>query len=560
MPFLAVAANPDVVADNVYLAALQNHVGFTTTADFLQFLGFSVLVLILLRIGIEALSQYATIRFTAMRSYSLSHRLLSTYLRQPYAWFLRRHSADLGKSVLTEVQQVVGGTLMPSLKLISDLLVVCLVVAFVIAVDPLVALVSACTIVFIYGLIYAGTRRYLAFIGGDRIEANRQRYQIAQEATAGIKDVKVLGLEQGYIRRFKDPASRFARHQATNAIIGAMPSYGLQAVTYGGGLLLVLWLLASRDGDIGAVLALIGVYAMAAQRLMPAIGSMFQSVTSMRFGKPALDNLVAEMRSSEGSASSDDIGVPGHRMTFKDRLELNAVTFTYAGAAQPAIKDLSLSIAAQSTIGLVGSTGAGKTTVVDIILGLLTPQTGTVSVDGVPISRETLRAWQRSVGYVSQHIFLADDTVAANIAFGAEPEEMDMAAVERAARIAELHDFIARDLPQGYDTFVGERGVRLSGGQRQRIGIARALYHDPDVLVLDEATSALDTVTERAVMDAVANLGGRKTIIMIAHRLSTVRNCDQIVMLEHGKVAATGTYDELISNHTEFRKMAGVPA
>jgi ABC-type multidrug transport system fused ATPase/permease subunit len=218
---------------------------------------------------------------------------------------------------------------------------------------------------------------------------------------------------------------------------------------------------------------------------------------------------------------------------------------------------MTLTIPARSTVGIVGGTGAGKTTTVDIMLGLLVPDRGTLSVDGVPIGRDNLRAWQRSIGYVPQQIFLSDETVAANIAFGRAEADIDHAAVERAARIAELHDFVMRELPEGYATKVGERGVRLSGGQRQRIGIARALYHDPDVLILDEATSALDNLTERAVMDAVHNLGHAKTVVMIAHRLSTVRECDTIFMLEGGRVVAAGSYDDLIASNRQFRALAG---
>ena len=231
--------------------------------------------------------------------------------------------------------------------------------------------------------------------------------------------------------------------------------------------------------------------------------------------------------------------------------------FTYPEAERPALQGLSLLVPARTTVGIVGGTGAGKTTAVDIMLGLLDPTQGRLLVDGVPITRDNRRDWQRSIGYVPQQIFLTDASVAANIAFGLPPAAIDQAAVERAARTAELHDFVIGELPEGYATLVGERGVRLSGGQRQRIGIARALYHDPDVLILDEATSALDNLTEKAVMDAVHNLGHAKTIVMIAHRLTTVRDCDIIFMLEQGRVVASGSYDELIAHSRQFRALAG---
>jgi ABC-type multidrug transport system fused ATPase/permease subunit len=249
-------------------------------------------------------------------------------------------------------------------------------------------------------------------------------------------------------------------------------------------------------------------------------------------------------------------GVP-EPLRLHEKLELREVAYAYPNAERPALSGLSLTIPARSSVGIVGGTGAGKTTAMDLLLGLLAPSEGAVSVDGVEIEGDVgRRAWRRSIGYVPQHIFLSDDTVASNIAFGLPVEEIDMVAVERAARMAELHDFVMKELPGGYQTLVGDRGARLSGGQRQRIGIARALYHDPDVLIMDEATSALDNVTERAVIEAMNRLGGDKTVVMVAHRLSTVRDCDLIFLLEHGKVGAQGSFDELLEISPAFRDMA----
>jgi ABC-type multidrug transport system fused ATPase/permease subunit len=245
------------------------------------------------------------------------------------------------------------------------------------------------------------------------------------------------------------------------------------------------------------------------------------------------------------------------RLQLKQQLELQGISFAYPNVERSSVDGLNLTVRANNKVGIVGGTGAGKTTLVDIILGLLSPDKGTILVDGQALSRENLQAWRRSLGYVPQTIYLTDASIAEDIAFGIPPNDIDMDAVERAARIAALHDFVEQELPSGYKTIVGERGVRLSGGQRQRIGIARALYHDPDLLIMDEATSALDNLTERAIMDAVQNIGDEKTIIMIAHRLTTVRACDKIVLLQHGKIAASGTYDELVDQNETFRRMAG---
>ena len=245
-------------------------------------------------------------------------------------------------------------------------------------------------------------------------------------------------------------------------------------------------------------------------------------------------------------------------LPFKDKLELRNVAFQYPETDTPVIKDFSLTIKANTSVAFVGSTGSGKTTTVDILLGLLEPKTGQLVVDGVEVTEDNVAGWQKNLGYVPQLIYLNDDTIARNIAFGVHPTQLDMAAVERAAKLANIHDFITEELPQGYETPVGERGIRLSGGQRQRLGIARALYHNPEVLVLDEATSALDGVTEDSIFNAVDDIGKSKTIVMIAHRISTVRNCHVIYVLEKGRIVAQGTYDELLASSAKFRAIAQV--
>jgi ABC-type multidrug transport system fused ATPase/permease subunit len=316
---------------------------------------------------------------------------------------------------------------------------------------------------------------------------------------------------------------------------------------------IVLLLLISAKGDVSKVLPVVALYAFAGLRLLPTMQNIYANLVSLRFGGPALDAIHADLM---------DVQVPTvdnrerKRLPLRDRIEINHLTFTYPKAACPALVDISLTIPARTTTGFVGSTGAGKTTLVDLILGLLEPQRGEIRIDGTRLTGANVRDWQQAIGYVPQGVFLIDDTVAANIAFGVAAHKIDMQTVEQVSRMAELHEFITQELPQGYATKVGERGVRLSGGQRQRIAIARALYHDPDVIVLDEATSALDNITERAVMDAIRNLTHRKAIIIIAHRLSTVRSCDQLFLLEEGRITASGTYDQLLNAHQAFRQMA----
>ena len=553
LPFLAVLSNRDLVHDHALLAYVYDGLGFTSSDGFLVFLGLVTLVFVVVGQTFKAVTLYTVNRFTKLREYTIGVRLLSGYLHQPYTWFVNRHSADLGKTVLSEVGTVVVSALVPAVRGLAHAVVVVFLVGLLVVVNPVAALVTAVVVGGSYALVFAVSRRYLARIGRERLLANEQRYRVAQEAMGGIKDVKLLGLEPSYIARFRAPAARYANRRAAAQAIGDTPRFILEAIVFGTMMLLLLVLLARAEGRLEAVLPVVGVYAFAGTRLFPALQQLYVSITQLRFAGPALDALHDDLVNSP--VPPPTVGAPPP-LQLRDRLVLREVHYTYPAAERPALAGLDLTIAANTTVGLVGATGAGKTTAVDVLLGLLEPQRGGLEVDGVAVGPDNRRAWQRTLGYVPQQIFLTDDSVAANIALGVPAAEVDMDAVERAAGIAELHDFVVGELPQGYATTIGERGVRLSGGQRQRIGIARALYHDPDVLILDEATSALDNRTERAVMDAVHNLGHAKTIVMIAHRLSTVRDCDAIFVLEQGRCVAKGTYDELIDGSRSFRELA----
>jgi ABC-type multidrug transport system fused ATPase/permease subunit len=422
--------------------------------------------------------------------------------------------------------------------------------------EPVIALTAVVLFGGSYVLVYLVTRRVLARIGEVIIQSNDARFKSVHEVMTSIKDVKILGVERPFLERFCEPTRRMAVVQAQGAVISEAPRYLLEAMALGAMLVLILYLLFSGSGTLVDILPTLGIFAFAGMRLFPALQTIYRELGKLRVSKPAVDELYADMMETRAAAPGQPAAA-GRRLKLGDRLELDAVAFAYPTASRTALAGLDLEVPARSTLGIVGGTGAGKTTLVDLILGLLWPDRGEIRVDGVTVTRENLRAWQDNVGYVPQQISLIDDSVAANIAFGVPPEAVDMAAVERAARIAELHDFVTAELPQGYGTRVGDRGIRLSGGQRQRIGIARALYRDPDVLILDEATSALDNLTERAVMDAVHNLGHAKTIVMIAHRLSTVRDCDTIFMLEGGRVIASGSYDALLETNRQFRALAG---
>ncbi len=551
MPFMAVLANPNLVQTNTFLYAIYTKLGLSDPQIFLLMLGILVFVLLVLSLAFKALTTYAQLHFTLMREYSISKRLVEGYLHQPYSWFLRRHSADLGKTILSEVNTVIHGIMTPMMTLIAHGAVAIALLMLLILIDPKLAFIVGLTLAVAYTAIFKANSSLLSRIGKERVKANQERFTAVSEAFGAFKEVKLGGLEKAYIKRFSAPAQTYAHHQATAQVISQLPRFALEAIAFGGMLLVILYLMA-QSSSFANTLPIIALYAFAGYRLMPALQHIYGAATQLRFAGSALDALHADLMSLQPSHSNPN----QNSISIKQAIMLNQIQYSYPNALRPAIKNLNLSIPAKSIVGLVGVTGSGKTTIVDLILGLLVAQEGTIVVDGQVIKEHNRRAWQRTIGYVPQQIYLADNTVTANIAFGLDAIDIDQTAVERAAKIANLHEFVINELPQQYQTTVGERGIRLSGGQRQRIGIARALYKNPQVLILDEATSALDNLTERAVMDAVHNLGNEITVILIAHRLSTVKACDIIFLLDKGELKAQGTFDELTKTNERFRQMA----
>lgn len=556
LPFLAVVSNPDVIDTNTWLSRTYNYLDFDSKDKFLYFLGMAAFVVFVLATALQALTQWAMTRYALMQQYELSRRLMADYLQRPYTFFLNRNSGDLAKNVLQETSQAISGGLMPALRLVSQVLLAGAIVTLLIAIYPIMAMIVAITLGSIYGLIYFLARSWLNKIGKDRVQANSERFRAAAEAFAGAKEIRLLSREFDYLERYRNPSKRFAKHQANSALLQNLPQYAIEMIAFGGILLVVLYLMAGHGG-IETALPLIGAYGLAGRQLIPAFQKIFTSISQMRFNAAAVDNILADL-----GAQSDSVAFAKRSEKIKplipsNSIRLRDITYHYPDSEEPALNRLNLTIQANTTVGFVGPSGAGKSTLVDLLLGLLPADKGEVSIDDQQLTVTNTRNWQAAIGYVPQHIFLADQSVASNIALGLKDSQIDQKAVERAARLANLHDFVTNQLPQGYDTIIGERGVRLSGGQRQRIGIARALYRDPGVIFFDEATSALDNATERAVMEAIHNLSGTKTILLVAHRLSTVRPCDCIYLMIDGELAEQGKWDELMGRAgSNFKKLA----
>ena len=560
MPFLSVAADPASVQENVYLSWVYETLGFTDTNSFLIALGLAALVAMVVSNAFIIFTTWALYRYAWDRNHTLSYRLLKSYLNRPYEYFLTRNSSELGKNILEEVKEVVNEMLVQALKGGSKAVVALFIIGFLVFIDPQVALIVALVLGAAYGSIYVAIKGRLDIYGEKRVALNSQRYQVVSEAFGGIKEVKLSGKESAFLDQYKDPSKWYSRLQARYRVLKLAPRYLLEVVAFGGIILIAVYLIAVQD-SVQQVIPMLGLYAFAGYRLMPALQKGFTGIASIRFNIAALNAVRDGLKNTPVSPklryerNGKEAGA-SKTIALEDQLILDNVSFAYPDAEEPAIKNLSLEIPAHTTVGFVGKTGSGKTTAVDLILGLLHPQQGTISVDGVSLREENLRSWKENIGYVPQHIYLSDDTIVHNIAFGVPEDEIDIDAVKDAARRAHIFDFVDGKLPNKWDALVGERGVKLSGGQQQRIGIARALYHNPSVLVFDEATSALDQATEASVMEAIYELEGDHTTIMIAHRLSTVKRADNIVMLERGRKVGEGSYDELSDRNSQFKEMA----
>ena len=480
-------------------------------------------------------------RFVAWMEEDISRRLFTAYLRQPYVFHLRRNSAELLRNVVTETYLLTQTGFISGLNLIAETLVLVGISALLLAVEPIGALVVLSTVALAGWGIIQFPRRMILRWGKARQVHEGQRIQSLQEGLGSAKDVILLGREQEFIAQYQVHNAGMAKVGQRQNTLQQLPRLALEFLAVSGLVALVLVMIA-QGRPPESLLPSLGLFAAAAFRFLPSVNRVVYAIQSVRYALPAIDTLHAELR------LLNDVQVPqrGQPLRFENSLTLEKIGFSYPCADAQVLRDVSLTVPRGSSVGFIGGSGAGKTTLVDVVMGLLTPTSGSVKVDGADI-QNSLRGWQDQIGYVPQSIFLTDDTLRRNVAFGLSADQIDEGAVWRAITSAQLDQFVS-DLPEGLDTVVGERGVRLSGGQRQRIGIARALYHEPSVLVLDEATSSLDTETERGVMDAVRALQEDKTVLIVAHRFSTVEHCDRLFRLEGGQIVEEGSTSEVLGN------------
>lgn len=558
LPFMGLMANPNLLESNQIVAWLFEHSGQTQRRDFLILLGASTIILLVIANLVAAANNWLVQSFSGKLTCRLQATLLRRYLSLPFAYYLDRNSASLVQNIHSECSLFADGFINNLLAICSRGVVALGIIAVLFWVDPYLALTSAATLVSAYILVYRLIHHSVAIAGQDRQRFDHCKLKVLGETFGVIKELKLYATYADFLSRFDDAAARGAGANVKGRVLVTLPRYVIESLAFVGMLAIALYLLAA-DGNVATAAPTLSLYVLAGYRLMPALQQVFTAASTARMYFPTMRAISDELQGHVVIVMPDRVGRRGsHKLKFQHELCVERITFQYSGSVRNVLSNVSFKVPANSFTAIVGGTGSGKTTLVDIILGLLRPTCGRLLVDLESLDESNVSGWQALVGYVPQQIHLMDDSIRRNIALGCAGVEIDDEMVRKAAALARIHDFVTNELPEGYETVIGERGVRLSGGQRQRIGIARALYRDPKILLLDEATSALDGETEEAVMEAIHSLAHQKTLIVIAHRLTTVREADNIVLLKEGQLVAEGTYSYLVATSEYFRGLAQI--
>ncbi len=554
IPFMALVGDMSQLEQNTFFAEIYMQSGVASESQFVFYIGLCVLGLLFISMIISIFTTWGLSMFANKIGTEIADRLYTYYLQKGWLFHASGSSAQLTKKIATETMRVTGAVLVPLMQMNSKVVLSLLMSLSIFFYDPKVALIGLSIFAISYFFLFKVVRNRLNKNGIAISEVNEERFRLMNEGFGGIKDLLLLGRDSDFINRFNKSGKTLAYSQGTNAALAQAPRYFVELLAFGSMIVLILYLIASHNGNLGMILPILSVYAIGIIKLLPAFQQIYSSIAIIKANIPAFESIQKDLYDSLHKESKS-LKLERNYLNPKHSISLENITFTYPNKEEPALNKLNMLIPSNSVIGIVGPSGSGKSTLIDILLCLIEPDNGHLKIDDEIINYQNRRSWQNTIGFVAQTIFLSEGTVAENVAFGIPEKQINLSQVQKVLELAHLKDFIST-LDQGIHTKVGERGVQLSGGQRQRIGIARALYHNAEVLVFDEATSSLDGITEKMIMEAIHNFSGKKSVILIAHRLKTVKKCDKIFFINKGKVADQGTYQELIESNKHFKDMA----
>ncbi len=552
LPFMQLMSDPQSIDTNPWLSSLYTFFEFSSHFDFLLSFGIGIMVII----GFSSIFSIMTVWLQYSYSWAIAHnlstRLLKTYIHKPYGFFINTNTSKLTTYIIGEVGTITSGVLIPIIELFTRSFTALAIFALLLWVEVKIAVFMFLALGGAYLLLYVIQKKILRKIGKHRIEMNLLRYKSLQELMNGIKTITVHNQRGFFYNRFEEASDQFCKVQPKYNLLLAWPKYLLEVLAFGSILGITLFLFV-RAGDIQSTIPRLSLYAVAGYRLLPALQRAFASAAKLRHNFPIVEKLYDDLLLSlekKAPVTLQKTSVP-----FEKSIDLKQLSFSYSNSKQEILKNFNIKIEKGQTIAFCGSTGSGKTTLIDLIVGLLQPDEGQIEIDGNNLDSKSIKSWRDNLAYVPQDVFLFDDSILRNITMGKGEGDFDKKRLEKATKMADIFDFIQTELPQKFESKVGEKGVKLSGGQRQRIGLARALYSNPKVLILDEATSALDSITEKGIIESLKHLPSGLTTIIIAHRLSTVRHADIIYLLDQGKIVDKGSYQTLIKSNNSFKTM-----
>lgn len=554
-PFMALIGDSTILESENMMSKAYLYFNFSSKEDFIFFTGLTVLMLLTLSTAVSIFTTWLLTMFGVKVGASLASDLYRYYLNQSWLFHVNNTSAELTKRITIETERVTSGIIMRILQINSKIFFSFFMVLAMIIYNPFIAIIGASIFLVAYWLIYQMVKVKLQQFGRNITNESSMRFKLINEGLGGIKDILLLGKQNYFAKQFNESSDNLAFSSGMNMVITALPRYFMELVTFGTIIILVLYLVTLHEGNLGSILSLLSVYALASLKLIPAFQAIYSSLTTIKGNYSGFESIKNDLKMSRNKNYEKLNLKKDKKFKMKKNIVFHNISYKYPNTKEYVLKDLNCLISANTTVGIVGGSGSGKSTFIDIVMGLIRVSKGHIEIDNSILEDKDLSSWQKNIGYVAQSIFLSENTIAENVAWGVNIGDIDLDKVNNAIKLSHLDEFIKKS-PEGIYTKVGERGVQLSGGQRQRIGIARALYNNPDILIFDEATSALDSITEKIIMDAINDFSGKKTIIMIAHRLTTVEKCDEIFFIDKGNVIDRGSYQELLTRNITFRAMA----
>ena len=552
-PFMAIVGDPSILQRENFLSMLYLKSNLDEPYEFIFYLGLVVLTILTISAFISIFITWRLAMFATKIGVEIGDSLYSHYLNQDWLFHTKENSSNLTKKIANEATRLTTEFILPLMYVNARFFLTLLIVLILFLYDPIILIISLIVFSSAYIIIFKLARRRLATNSKDISDMFSERFKLMNEGFGGIKEVLLLDKSDFFKKRFIKTGKKLSNGLGVNRAVALIPRYFMELLGFASMVILVIYLISNYKGNLGLIMPILSIYAIAGVKLLPALQQIYNGIATAKGNLSAYESIREDLINIK-TFTVQKVEANQQVWSKNNEISLKNITFNYPEKKTIALKNISLVIKPNTTVGFVGTSGSGKSTLIDVIIGLIKPQQGEILIDGIPLIKKNLRAWQNKIGIVPQTIFLTEGTIVENVAFGIPDDLINHEQVKKALKLAHLEEWVL-ELENGIYSKVGERGIQLSGGQRQRIGIARALYYEADVLVFDEATSALDGITEKAIINAIHDLTGKKTVIMIAHKLGILKKCDQIFLMNKGSIVDSGNYQQLLEKNEEFKKM-----